>query len=75
MQGQQALTMLFLRAWMWLVPIALVVAGVLFAVLAAADGRWGLFVVMVFMALVGVSLGGLHWWLLYRFGKTSGGKP
>jgi hypothetical protein len=76
MAGQQSgLTMFFLRAWMWLVPIALMVSAVVFGVIAAMDERWGLLVVMVFMGFVGLSLLGLHWWLLYRFGKAPGGEP
>jgi hypothetical protein len=74
-QGQQSgLTMFFLRAWMWLVPIALMMAAVVFGVVAAMDERWGLLVVMVFMGLLGLVLLIGHWWLLYRFGKTPGGE-
>jgi hypothetical protein len=75
MAGQQTgLTMILLRAWMWLVPIALMVSAVVFGVIAAMDERWGLLVVMVFMGLTGLALLGLHWWLLYRFGKAPGGE-
>jgi len=66
--------MFFLRAWMWLVPIALIVAAAVFGVVAALDKRWGLMVVMVFMGLTGLALFGLHWWLLYRFGKAGTAK-
>ncbi len=62
-----------LRAWMWFVPIAMLVASAVFGVVAAVDGRWGLLVVMVFMGVVALGLLGLHWWLLYRFGHASGG--
>jgi len=70
--GQQnGVPMFFLRAWMWLVPIALMVAAVVFGLIAALDGSWGLLAVMVFMGVVGLALLALHWWLLYRFGKVN----
>ena len=67
---QQGLTMFFLRAWMWLAPIAMMVAAVAFGAIAAMDERWGLLAVMVFMGVIGLAMLGLHWWLLYRFGKV-----
>jgi hypothetical protein len=70
--GQQnGVPMFFLRAWMWLVPIALMVAAVVFGLIAALDERWALVVVMFFMGLTGLALLVLHWWLLYRFGKVN----
>lgn len=63
--------MALLRGWMWFVPVAILVTSTVFAAIAALDGRWGLFAVM---AMVGVFFGlGLltvHWWVMYRFGKT-----
>jgi hypothetical protein len=71
---QQGLTMLFLRAWMWLVPIGMIAAAVMFGTIAAVDGRWGLLAVMVLMGVIGVALMLVHWWLLYRFGRAPGGE-
>jgi len=55
---------------MWFVPTAILITSAIFATVAALDGRWGLFAVML---LVGVFFGfGLllvHWWVLYRFGR------
>ncbi len=65
-----SLTMAILRAWMWLTPMVMLVASVVFAVVAAADGRWGLVAVMVIAALLALGLLFAHWWLLYRFGKA-----
>jgi hypothetical protein len=69
MKADNSLTMLFLRVWLWLVPIAMLGAALLFGGIAAADGRWGLVGVMVVLALVAGGLMVLHYWLLYRFGK------
>ena len=69
MQNDNSLTVLFLRVWMWLVPAGMLAAAVVFGVIAAADGSWGLFGVMVVLGLVAISLGVAHYWLLYRFGK------
>src|SRR3990172_9054111 len=66
--------MFFLRAWMWLVPIAMMVAAAAFGAIAAMDERWGLLAVMVFMGLTGLALLALHWWLLYRFAKVERNK-
>ena len=40
--GDNSLTMLLLRVWLWSVPIAMLGAAVVFGGIAAADGRWGL---------------------------------
>jgi hypothetical protein len=61
-----------LRLWMWVVPIVMFVAAAIFGTIAVVDGRWGLFVVMLFMACIAVSLFVFHWWVLYRFGRSSG---
>jgi len=61
--------MLVLRAWMWLVPVAMLVAGVVFGVIAALDESWGLLTVMLFICGLGLALLFVHWWLLYRFGR------
>jgi hypothetical protein len=59
-----------LRAWMWLVPIAMFVTAAIFGVAAVIDGRWGLFAFMVFVGVIAVGMLVLHWWILYRFGGT-----
>lgn len=69
MQNDNSLTALFLRVYLWLVPIGMLLAAVVFGAIAAADGRWPLFGVMVVLGLVAVALGIAHWWVLYRFGK------
>ncbi len=59
-----------LRLWLWLVPIAMVaVAGVL-SVIAALGGRWALLAVMIVVGVFGIGLLVLHWWVMYRFGRT-----
>ena len=65
----QGLTIFVMRAWMWLVPIAIIIAALVFGAVAALDGRWALFGVMLVMLTIGVGLLFLHWWLLYRFGS------
>jgi hypothetical protein len=66
---RQGLTMLILRAWLWIVPIAMLVAAIGFGAYAALDGRWALFGFMVVIGFVAVMLFAFHWWVLYRFGK------
>jgi len=53
---------------MWAVPVAIMVGAAVFGAVAAANGKWGLLVVMVVMGLMGGGLFLLHWWLMYRFG-------
>ena len=64
-----SLTMFFLRVWMWLMPIGMLVAAIGFGAFAAVDGRWALFAVMVVIGVFAVVLLTLHYWVLYRFGK------
>jgi hypothetical protein len=73
-QEQRGLGGLLLRAWMWLVPIAMFVAAAIFGVVAVIDGRWGLFAFMVFVGVIAVGMLVLHWWILNRFGQPSGGQ-
>jgi hypothetical protein len=70
--GGNTLSMRILRVWMWLVPFTMILAAVLFGVVAVSDGKWGLFVVMFFMGALGAGLLVVHYWLLYRFGKDAG---
>jgi len=72
MSGQNSLTMFLSQAWMWFVPIAMLVAAVVFGGIAAVDGRWGLFAVMLFLGVFACVLMAAHYWLLYRFGKGAG---
>jgi hypothetical protein len=68
MPEQSAFTMFVLRAWMWVAPIAIIVASAVFSTIAVLDERWALLAVMLVMGVFGVALLLLHWWLLYRFG-------
>ena len=61
--------MFALRAWLWLVPIGMIVASAVFGVVAALDERWGLVAVMAVMGVFGLALLVFHTWLMYRFGK------
>ena len=63
--------MLFLRVWMWAVPVLMFGAAVVLGAIAVADGSWGLLGVMVVLGLVAVGLAVAHYWLLYRFGKDA----
>jgi len=63
--------MFVLRLWMWAVPVVMFAVAVIFGGLAVADGKWGLFVVMLFMGAIAVSLFIFHWWVLYRFGSRA----
>jgi hypothetical protein len=71
---QEGFTMFALRAWLWLVPVGMLVASAVFAVVAAKDERWGLLAVMIVMGVFGLVLLVLHMWLMYRFGRSSGGE-
>ncbi len=63
--------MFVLRLWMWAVPVLMFVAAAVFGGIAVADGKWGLFVVMLFIGCIAVSLFVFHWWVLYRFGSKA----
>ncbi|MCH7484926.1 MAG: hypothetical protein IIA90_07255 [Chloroflexi bacterium] len=67
--GDNSLTMLLLRVWLWAVPIVMFGAAVVFGGIAAAGGRWGLAGAMFALGLIAVSLMAMHYWLLYQFGK------
>lgn len=62
--------MFVLRLWMWAVPLVMLAVSILFAAIAASDGNWGLLALMIFMALIAIGLFTLHWWLMYRVGKS-----
>ncbi len=64
--------MILLRAWLWLMPIGMLLVAVVFAVVAALDERWALLAVMVLLGVFATGLLALHWWALYGFGKGSG---
>ncbi len=55
-----------LRLWLWLAPLSMLALSVLFSVLAVAQGKWGLLVAMVPLALVSVGLFVVQWRLLRR---------
>ncbi len=67
--GDNSLTTLLLRVWMWAVPIAMLAAAVVFGGIAAADERWALAGAMCGLGVIAVGLMVVHYWLLYRFGK------
>ena len=73
MSGQGQGVSVALRAWMWFVPVAMIVAAVVFGTIAALDERWGLLAMMVFIGVIGAAMLYLHWWILYRFGRSEGG--
>jgi len=68
--GRESFGMFVLRLWMWAVPVVMFVAAVFFGVIAALDERWPLLVMMVFMALIAISLFALHWWVMRGLGRT-----
>ncbi len=70
--GGNSLSMIILRAWMWLVPVVMLVGAVVFGVIAVNDGKWGLLVVMIVMGAIALGLMYLHYWLMYRFGRNAG---
>lgn len=63
--------MFVLRLWMWAMPVILFTASIVFAGTAIADGKWGLFVMMLFMGCVAISLFVFHWLVLSRFGSSA----
>ncbi len=69
--GGNSLSMIILRAWMWLVPFAMLLAAVVFGAIAVADGKWGLLAVMVVIGVTAIGLMFFHYWVMYRFGKDA----
>jgi len=69
----EGFTMFALRAWLWLVPIGILVAAAVFAALAAMDKRWALMAVMIAMGVFGLGLLVFHVWLMHRLRQPSGG--
>ena len=70
--GANSLSMTILRVWMWLVPIVILVAAVVFGAIAVNDGKWGFLVVMIVIGATAIGLMYLHYWVMYRFGKDAG---
>jgi hypothetical protein len=54
---------------MWFVPVAMLVAAVVFGAIAAVSSKWGLLAVMVVIGVFACVLMVVHYWLLYRFGR------
>jgi uncharacterized membrane protein len=71
MIGGNSLSMIILRAWMWLVPFVMLLAAVVFGAIAVADGKWGLLAVMVVIGCTAIGLMFFHYWVMYRFGKDA----
>jgi hypothetical protein len=69
----ESLSMTFLRVWLWIVPVGMLIVSTVFAVVAVLDESWGLLAVMVLMAVFALGLLMLHWWAMYRFGKQAPG--
>ena len=67
--GRNSLSMIILRVWMWLVPVVMLLAAVVFGAIAVSDGKWGLLVVMIVIGVTAIGLMYLHYWVMYRFGK------
>ena len=63
--------MFVLRLWMLAVPVVMFGASVVFGGIAVANGSWGLFVIMLVMAVTAIALFVFHWWVLYRFGSRT----
>lgn len=72
MSGQpEGISMTFLRIWLWVVPIVMLVVSGVFGVIAALDESWSLLAVMVAMGFFAIGLLVLHWWAMYRFGRQA----
>jgi hypothetical protein len=70
--GGNSLSMIILRIWMWLVPVAMLLAALVFGAIAVAGGKWGLLAVMIVMGVTAIGLMFFHYWVMYRFGKNAG---
>jgi len=71
MAGQKSGVGFALQAWMWFVPLAMLAASVVFAVVAAVNESWGFLAIMLVTGVLAVGMLLFHWWLLYRFGVTA----
>lgn len=71
-QPPESMSMTLLRIWLWIVPIGLLAGAVVFGVIAALEGSWALFGVMIVIGLFALGLMMLHWWAMYRFGRDGG---
>ena len=67
--GDNIMTRLLLRVWLWAVPIVMFGTALVFGGIAAADGSWGLTGAMFVLGLIAIGMMVMHYWLLYRFGK------
>ena len=63
---QDGPAMRLMRLWLWTAPLAMLALAALFGWLAVDEGKWGLLVAMVLLALVAVGLFVLQWRLLRR---------
>ena len=54
------------RLWLWTAPLVMLALAAMFGWLAVDEGKWGLLVAMVLLALVAVGLFVVQWRLLKR---------
>ena len=62
--------MRLMRLWLWTAPLGMLAVATLFGVLAVAEGKWGLVVAMVLLALVAIGLFVVQWRLFKRLRRT-----
>ena len=63
--------MRLMRLWLWTAPLGMLALAALFGWLAVDEGKWGLLVAMVVLALVAVGLFVLQWRLLRPYGRNA----
>jgi predicted lysophospholipase L1 biosynthesis ABC-type transport system permease subunit len=64
--------MRLMRLWLWTAPLAMLALAALFGWLAVDEGKWGLLVAMVLLALVAVGLFVIQWRLLEPYRRSTG---
>ena len=64
--------MRLMRLWLWTAPLVMLALTALFGWLAVDEGKWGLLVAMVLLALVAVGLFVVQWRLLRAYGAAKG---
>ena len=64
--------MRLMRLWLWTAPLGMLALAALFGWLAVDEGKWGLLVAMVLLALVAVGLFVAQWRLLRTYAEAKG---